>query len=165
MATVKKFDPSKIKGAARLLYEEAALRGISDKPYVLASVLGILPRQLYRWFTGDQPRAKSEEAILAAISKLRQDMPGPEPVQKESGRQGLRSAYRATHPKDPELVREKIRKIRISALYNDLQRHLKPYERDLISTPQDGLTPWEGFVEVLSLIRKRKYKGVFRLPR
>jgi hypothetical protein len=167
MATKKNFKPSDLKGPVRRLYEEAAVRGIENKIYSLASIIEVSPRQLYRWFFFEnQPRQKSEKAILDAIDKLTKKVPGPEVLETRSGRAGAKSAYRSPvpiDPRDPEVVQEKLRAIRIQALFEDIQKHLDPLERALIFEPRSGVTFWEGFVEVLDVIGK--HRGVIRLPR
>ena len=69
-----KFDPSKLTGVVRLLYEISIIKNLS--PQKLAPYLGFSHVQIWRWFQGAEPKKDSERLILEGIEKIKQVIPG-----------------------------------------------------------------------------------------
>jgi len=137
--------PEKMAREVRLLWETAELRGLS--PESLAPIVGVGFKTIYNWFAGQQPFAAQQAKIRAAIELIDQKFP------IEEGR-----AWRAfvrDDPKDPRVLTEKRRQVKMQFLFFELERRLSPAEKELLAREEPA---WTGFQQILGLIRKHGLK-------
>jgi len=144
-----RINTSKMTRTVRLLWENAQVYDLSLR--TLGQYLGVSHMAIKRWFEGAAPTPENEAMILAACEKITAKHDAGE------GRAFRRggAVWHPDNPKDPRVLKEKRRLVKMQLLFYELERRLSPAEKELLVQEEPA---WAGFQEILGLIRKHGLK-------
>lgn len=140
-----RINTAKMSRAVRLLWENAQVYDLSLR--ALGQYLGVSHQAIKIWFEGAAPTPENEAMILAACEKITAKHDAGE---GQAFRRGG-AVWHPANPKDPRVLKEKRRLVRMQLLFVELQKRSSPQEFAwLFEDP----AAWGHFEDILELVRR-----------
>lgn len=140
-----KIDPEKMTRKVRLLFETSLVKNLS--PYKLAPILHVHPTQIYRWYSGDEPKEGSLALIDQGLERIKEL---PDFLVEGKATWGRSWIHDTPERRRQEKEGRKL-DVEIDRFFTELEAKIPPSDRDAVGMTEDA---YLGFQNIVTLAQR-----------